>query len=81
MRRNGNTFVYSKAFAIVTPLLVPELTHWGLVTHICVSNLTIIGSDNASSPNRHQAIIEANAGIMLIRPLGTNVVGILTKIH
>ena len=24
------------------------LTHWGRVTHICVANLTIIGSDNGS---------------------------------
>ena len=23
-----------------------SLTHWGRVTHICISNLTIIGSDN-----------------------------------
>ena len=27
-------------------------THWGRVTHICVSNLTIIGSDNGLSPGR-----------------------------
>ena len=33
------------------------LTHWGRVTHICVSELTIIGSDNGLSPGRHQAII------------------------
>ena len=33
------------------------LTHWGRVTHICVSNLTIIGSDNGLSPDRRQAII------------------------
>ena len=33
------------------------LTHWGRVTHICVSNLTIIGSDNGLSPERRQAII------------------------
>ena len=26
------------------------LTHWGRVTHICVSKLTIIGSDNGLSP-------------------------------
>ena len=26
------------------------LTHWGRVTHICVGNLTIIGSDNGLSP-------------------------------
>ena len=49
-----------------------ELTHWGRVTHICVSKLTIIGSDNGLSPGRRQAIIWTNAGILLIRPLGTN---------
>ena len=49
-----------------------DLTHWGQVTHICVSKLTIIGSDNGLSPGRRQAIIWTNAGILLIRPLGTN---------
>ena len=48
------------------------LTHWGRVTHICVSDLTSIGSDNGLSPDRRQAIIWTNAGILLIRPLGTN---------
>ena len=48
------------------------LTHWGRVTHICVSNLTIIGSDNGLSPDRRKAIICTNAGILLIGPLGTN---------
>ena len=48
------------------------LTHWGRVTHICVSKLTIIGSANGMSPGRRQAIIWTNAGILLIRPLGTN---------
>ena len=33
------------------------LTHWGRVTHICVSEIIIIGSDNGLSPGRHQAII------------------------
>ena len=49
-----------------------QLTHWGRVTHICVSKLTIIGSDNGLSPGRRQAIIWTNAGILLIRPFGTN---------
>ena len=48
------------------------VTHWGRVTHICVSELTIIGSDNGLSPGRRQAIIRTNAGILLIRPLGIN---------
>ena len=48
------------------------LTHWGRVTHICISKLTIIGSDNGLSPDRRQAIIWTNSGILLIGPLGTN---------
>ena len=49
-----------------------HITHLGRVTHICVSKLTIIGSDNGLSPERRQAIIWTNAGILLIGPLGTN---------
>ena len=45
------------------------LTHWGWAMHICVSDLTSIGSDNGLSPGRRQAIIRTNAGILLIRPL------------
>ena len=41
--------------------------HWVRVTHICVSKLTIIGSDNGLSPGRRQAIIWTNAGILTIR--------------
>ena len=33
--------------------------------HICVGNLTIIGSDNVLSPGWRQAIIWTNAGILL----------------
>ena len=50
------------------------------MTHICVSKLTIIGSDNGLSPSRRQAIIWTNAGILLIRPLGTNFNEILIDI-
>ena len=42
------------------------------MTHICVGKLTLIGSDNGLSPGRRQAIILTKAGILLIRPLGTN---------
>ena len=56
-------------------------THWGWVKHICVSNPTMIGSDNGLSPSRCQAIIGTNAGILLIRPLGTNFSEMLIKIH
>ena len=53
-------------------VLQDALTHWGRVTHICVSKITIIGSDNGLSPGRHQAIIWINDGILLIGLLGTN---------
>ena len=57
------------------------LTHWGRVTHICVSKLTNIGSNNGLSPGRRQAIIWINAGILLIGHLGTNFSEILIEIH
>ena len=57
------------------------LTHWGRVTHICVGNLTIIGSDKGLSPSRRQAIIWTNAGILLIGPLGTNLSEILIEMQ
>ena len=55
--------------------------YWGRVTHICVSKLTIIGSDNGLSPGRCQAIIWTNAGILLIGPLGTNFNETSIEIH
>ena len=58
----------------------PISTHWGRVTHIYVSRLTITGSDNALSPNRRQAIIWTNAGILLIQISGTTFSEILSKI-
>ena len=48
------------------------LTHWGPVMHICISKITIIGSDNGLSPGWCQAIIWTNAGILLFGPLVTN---------
>ena len=57
------------------------LTHWDRVTHICVGNLTSTGSDNGLSPGRRQAIIWTNAGILLIRFLGTNFSEILMGIQ
>ena len=58
-----------------------HLIHWSRVTHICVCNLTIIGSDNGLSPDRRQAIIWTNAGILLIGCLETNFSEIWIKIH
>ena len=51
------------------------------MTHICVSYWTIISSDNGFSPGRRQAIIWTNAGILLIRSLGTNFSEILSEIN
>ena len=48
--------------------------------YICVSKLTSIGSVNGLSPDRRQAIIWTNAGILLIEPLGTNFSEILIEI-
>ena len=50
------------------------------MTHKCVNDLTSIGSDNGLSPGRRQAIIRTNAGILLIRPLGTNFSEFLVEI-
>ena len=47
---------------------------------MCVGNLTIIDSDNGLSPDRRQAIIWSNAGLLLIGPIGTNFSEILIKI-
>ena len=50
--------------------------------HTHVNKLTNIDSDNGLSPDRCQAIIWANFGILLIKPLGTtNFIEILFEIH
>ena len=49
--------------------------------HICISNLTIISSDNGLLPGRCQAIIWPIAGNLLIGPLGTNSSEIIITIH
>ena len=51
------------------------------MTHICVSKLTTIGSDNGLSPDQRQAIIWTNAGILLIEPVGKNFSEILSQIQ
>ena len=65
-------------FALLSCML--NLTHWGRVTQICVSKLTIIASDNGLSPGRRQAIIWTSAAILLIGPYGTNFSEILIEI-
>ena len=51
------------------------------MTHICVSKLTIIGSENGLWPGRRQGIIWTNAGILLIRILETNFSEIVIEIQ
>ena len=57
------------------------LTHWDRVTHICVSKLSSIGSDNGLSLGQRQATIWTIAGILSIGPLGTSVESQLKFIH
>ena len=57
------------------------LAHWGRVTRICISRLTIIDSDNGLSPGRRQAIIWTSDGILLIGPWGTNFSEIIIKME
>ena len=49
--------------------------------HICVSKLSIIGSDNGLSPGWHQVIIKINAEIVLIEPSATIFSGISVENH
>ena len=58
-----------------------DLIHWVRVTYICMSKLTIIGSDNGLSPGQSQAIIWTNVGILLIWTLGTNFCEILSEMQ
>ena len=60
--------------------LIHLLTQWGRATHICVGSLTIIGSDDGLAAGWRQAIIWINAGMLLIGPLGTNIIEILIEI-
>ena len=51
------------------------------MTHICVSELTIIGADNDLSSGRRQVIFWTNVGMLSIEPLGTNFSEILIEIQ
>ena len=48
---------------------------------ICISKLTIIGSNNGLLAGRGQAIIWTNAGILLVEALWTSFSEILIEIH
>ena len=55
-----------------------HMTHWGQLKHMCVSKLTIIGSDVVTWT---APAIWTDARILLIGPSGTNFSGILIEIH
>ena len=67
--------------SILSEILGHPSTHWGRVTHICVSELITIDSHNGLSPDQRQAIIWTNAGILLIPTLGTNFNEFVSEIH
>ena len=68
-----------------TPIILQTfwvlLNHWGRMTHIWVSELTIIGSNDGLSAGRRQAIILINAKILSIVLSGTNFNEILIEIR
>ena len=64
---------------VYTDICYTFLTHWGRVTHICVTKLTIIVSDNGLSPGQRQPIVWTNVGILLTGPLWTNFIEILIE--
>ena len=68
-------------FRLISQVFCCGLTHWGRVTHICIGNLTIIGSANGLLPGRHQALIWTTTGILSTGPLGTKFSEILIAIQ
>ena len=68
----GNGIVPAAIWATTQINIGPLSTYWSRVTHVCVSKLTIIDSDNGLSPCRRQAIIWTNDGILITGSLGTN---------
>ena len=56
-RNNAELLCYPLSWISCQPIglwfgMPRRLTHWGRVTHICVSKLTTIGSDNGLPPGR-----------------------------
>ena len=54
--------------------------NWGRVMHICVNELTIIGSDNGLLPGCVKPLSDTD-GLLLIGNLGTNFSEILNEIY
>ena len=53
--------------------LDPGVCYIVLKPHICISKVTVIGPDIGLSPERRQAILWTNAGILFIGTLGTKI--------
>ena len=64
---------------IYTNCHLSAFAHRGRVTHIFVSKIIIVGSENGLSPCRRQTIIWTKAGILLFEPSGTNLSDILIE--
>ena len=72
MRRSWRLLDLQVCLCFVPRTGISCYTHWGPVTHTCVSKLTIIGSDNGLSPGRYQAVIYTSDRILLIGSLEKN---------
>ena len=75
---NTNTCPHFNS-TLATPLVMLTHPNASRMMHICIVNLTIIGSDNGSSPGRCQAIMWTYGEVLLIGPLGTNFSEILIE--
>ena len=74
-------FFIKTVFKLIAWGVAAILTHWGRVTHICVSKQSIIGSDNGLAPGRRQSIIWTNIAILFNGTLWTNFSEILIEIY
>ena len=81
MSNQWHTIAFNFSGSLETKTRYPHLAHWGQVTQICFSNLTITGSDNGLSPDRDQATVWTKAWILLIGLLWTNFSEILIEIN
>ena len=57
------------------------LTYWGRATHVCISSLISIASDNGLLPGLRQSIISTNAAILSIEILVGIQIFSFTKMH
>ena len=82
------TGIYIKVISYMSMQVVRNINAQGSfnslrpsAAYICVNQLTIIFSDNGLSPDRHQAIIWNNDGILSFGPLGRNFSKIVIEMY